>query len=200
MSRFAKWLLLVSVVMSALAAPARAAPAAPAAPLAPGNIITVDRLLDTPDPSKCRLRDAIIAANTNTAINGCPAGAPGMDTINFSLPVFCQVSTCAVLLTSALPTVSQDLTINGASRLVISGANLYQIFNFGSVVVNLLNLSVVAGTGIYGGGITMNGTTLTLNNVRVQDNHASYGSGVYQPSGTLYVFNSRFIANAAETY
>ena len=44
----------------------------------------------------------------------------------------------------------------------------------------------------------MNGTNLTLNNVRVQGNHAYSGSGLYEQSGTLYVFNSRFIANTAE--
>ena len=71
MLRFATCLLLVSVVLSALAGPLKAAPLP-----APANIISVNRLADTPDPTKCRLRDAIIAANTNTIVNGCPAGAP----------------------------------------------------------------------------------------------------------------------------
>jgi hypothetical protein len=193
MLRLARYLLLISVVLSVPASPAKAEA------LAPDNIITVTSLHDTADPGKCRLRDAILAANSNTAVGDCTAGAPGMDTINFNLAFLCPVGGCALPLTSALPSVTQDLTINGADRVAISGANLYPVFSFDAVVVNLLNLAVVNAQGNFGGGITMNGTTLTLNNVRIEGNHAHAGSGLYQPGGTLYVFNSRFIANVAET-
>jgi len=191
MLRFAKCLLLVSVVLSMPAGPSRAAA------LAPANIIIVNRLADTVSPTQCRLRDAILAANTNAAVNGCAAGAPGMDTINFSLSAFCRLIQCTAVLTSPLPTVSQDVTINGQYNVEISGDGLYPVFNFGSVVVNLSDLAVVNALGNFGGGITMNGTTLTLNHIRFEGNHAHSGSGLYEPSGTLYVFNSHFIANAA---
>lgn len=164
---------------------------------APANTITVNSLLDTVDSGKCRLRDAITAANTNTLVNGCQAGTLGMDTINFSLGVICHVIQCTLLLAGALPAVSQDLTINGGG-VQISGQNLYVVFNLGGVVVNLSNLIVANGKGNFGGGIIMSGTTLTLNNVWVSGNHAHSGSGIYQPSGTLYAFNSRFLGNIAE--
>src|SRR5258708_7307677 len=44
----------------------------------------------------------------------------------------------------------------------------------------------------------MSGTTLTLNNVRVAGNHAHSGSGLFESSGTLSVFNSQFLGNIAE--
>lgn len=166
---------------------------------APANTITVNSLLDTADPGKCRLRDAITAANLNTPVNGCQVGTLGMDTINFSLSIGCQFIQCTLLLAGALPAVSQDLTINGSPYGVqISGQNLYVVFDLGGVVVNFSNLIVANGNGNFGGGIIMNGTTLTLNNVWVSGNHAHSGSGIYEPSGTLYAFNSRFLGNIAE--
>ena len=36
--------------------------------------IPVTTLTDGPAPGACTLRDAITAANTDTAMNGCPAG------------------------------------------------------------------------------------------------------------------------------
>ena len=44
--------------------------------------ITVNSLADPGAPGICTLRDAITAANTMTATNGCAAGS-GNDTINF---------------------------------------------------------------------------------------------------------------------
>jgi predicted outer membrane repeat protein len=170
-------------------------------PVAHANTITVNSLLDTPDPGKCRLRDAITAANTNTAIGGCPAGALGLDTINFSLLPACRLVQCSIPLAGPLPAVSQDLTINGSPYgVLISGENLYVVFDLGAVVVNLSNLTVANAKGDFGGGIIMDGTTLTLSNVRISGSHAESGSGIYQPSGTLYVFNSSFLGNAAEKY
>jgi predicted outer membrane repeat protein len=169
------------------------------APVAHANTITVNSLLDTPDPGKCRLRDAIIAANTNTAVDGCSAGAPGMDIINFSLLATCRLVQCSLLLASPLPAVSQDVTINGSPYgVLISGENLHVVFDLSGVVVNISNLTVANGNGDFGGGIIMDGTTLTLSNVRISGNHAVSGSGIYQPSGTLHVFNSSFLGNATE--
>ena len=190
MPHIAKCLLIAHIILGTLAGPAQAAP------LAPANSITVNSLLDTAALGKCRLRDAIIAANTNSPVNGCPAGAPGMDTIGFSL-FFCPISGCVVQLASTLPLVTQDLTISGRD-IHISGENQFPVFTLSSVVVNLSNLRVVKGKGTLGAGIIMDGTTLTLNNVRVSENVADSGSGIYLPTGTLYAFNSSFVGNLAD--
>jgi hypothetical protein len=59
--------------------------------------ITVNSLADPGKPGICALRDAITAANTMTATNGCSAGN-GNDTIKFSV-------TGTILLASTLPEV-----------------------------------------------------------------------------------------------
>jgi len=71
----------------------------------------------------CILREAITAANTNTAsglVPGeCAAGdTSGSDTINFSV-------TGTITLATALPAISSPMTISGPglSQLTISGNN-----------------------------------------------------------------------------
>ena len=79
--------------------------------------ITVDSLADTGAPGICVLRDAITAANTMTATNGCVAGT-GHDTIDFSV-------TGTIFLGSTLPEVTDSLLaiIGPASPgIIIDGA------------------------------------------------------------------------------
>ena len=167
--------------------------------------ITVTSKLDTADPGRCRLRDAIIAANTNTATGDCPAGGAGLDTIGFSLGLQCNVTPCTITLTSALPTVTEDLTLNG-SNTVINGANSFRVFNLGAVNVNISNLSIANGNvSTNGGAINMSdaastaGTTLTLNHVFFSNNHANFGGAIYEPRGTLTIISSNFSGNTAGT-
>jgi hypothetical protein len=167
--------------------------------------ITVTSKLDTPDPGQCRLRDAIIAANTNTATGDCPAGTAGMDTIGFSLGLQCNLVPCTITLTSALPTVTEDLTING-NATIISGAHAFRVFDLGTVTVNMSNLTIANGNASdFGGAINMSdamstaGTTLTLVNVFFSGNHADFGGAIYEPRGTLTIVNSNFSGNTAGT-
>ena len=84
--------------------------------------ITVNSVLDTAaDDGVCTLREAIIAANTNTAsgvtAGECTAGAAGADTIAFNIG---GSGVRTIALTSILPVVSEPLTIDGYSQ---TGAN-----------------------------------------------------------------------------
>jgi predicted outer membrane repeat protein len=161
--------------------------------------ITVTSKLDTPDPGKCRLRDAIIAANTNTATGDCPAGTAGMDTIGFSLGLQCNLVPCTITLTSALPTVTENLTING-NGTTINGANSFRVFDLGAVTVNMSNLKIadanVAGSS-FGGAISMSDGTLTLTSIFFSNNRAISGGAIYEANGTLTVINSNFSGNIA---
>ncbi len=177
--------------------------AALTASLVQAAAITVTSKLDTPDPGNCTLRDAITAANTNTATGDCPAGSPGMDTIGFSLGLQCSLVPCTIPLTSALPTVTEDLTFNG-SNTVISGEHAFRVFDLGAVTVNMSNMRISNGNSAdFGGAINMSdaiaasGTTLTLNNVFFSGNHAVFGGAIYQPRGTLTITNSNFSGNTA---
>ena len=164
-----------------------------AAPDVEAATITVNTYSDGPaSPTKCRLRDAIIAANTNATPAGtnCAAGTLGLDTITFHVTEFCAISGCVIGLTSALPTVTQDLTIVGNS-VAISGNHAYRVFDLGNAVVNLSNLKVVNGAAS-SGGIRASVTALTLNNVVVSGNS---GPGLSQTFGSLAIYNSSFVAN-----
>lgn len=89
------------------------AAAAPAAAMF--ATITVDDTSGGTGGPGCKLRDAITAANTNTATGGCPAGTSGADTI--VLP-----NNATITLTevdnfrggaNGLPAITEDLTIQG---------------------------------------------------------------------------------------
>jgi predicted outer membrane repeat protein len=155
--------------------------------------ITVTSKLDTADPGHCRLRDAIAAANSNAAVGDCPTGAAGLDTIGFSLGLQCNLTPCTITLTSALPTVTENLTING-NGTTINGANAFRVFDLGAVTVSMSNLRIananVSGVS-FGGAIAMSDGTLTLTNVFFSNNRAISGGAIYEAQGTLTVVNSK---------
>jgi predicted outer membrane repeat protein len=155
--------------------------------------ITVTSKLDTADPGHCRLRDAI------TAVGDCPAGTAGLDTIGFSLGLQCNLIPCTITLTNALPTVTENLTING-NATTIDGANAFRVFDLDAVIVNMSNLKIananVSGSS-FGGAILMSDGTLTLTNVFFSNNRAISGGAIYEVKGTLNVVNSNFSGNIA---
>ncbi len=184
-------ILILGVYTVFSASPARAA------------VITITSKLDTADPGRCRLRDAITASNTNTATGDCPAGEPGMDTIGFDLGDQCSLIPCTITLTNTFPTVTEDLIIDG-NNTILDGANTFRVFDLGAVTVNISDLSIKNGnTAGLGGAINMSGdisttgTTLTLSNVFFSNNHADFGGAIYFPRGTLTIINSNFSGNTA---
>src|SRR6266699_3278138 len=76
-----------------------------------GNTITVNSTADVAisNDGLCTLREAITAANTNTAsgvtAGECAAGGSGSDTITFTI-------TGTINLASALPDIASDMAIN----------------------------------------------------------------------------------------
>jgi CSLREA domain-containing protein len=157
--------------------------------------ITVNSLADPGAPGICTLRDAITAANTMTATNGCNPGS-GNDTINFSPRM-----TGTISLVSTLPDVTDSLlTISGpASRnITISGGGtflgLQAMEVAGGATLNLNNLSIANGfTFLNGAGID-NAGTLTVANSVFSGNSAVFGGGIFN-SGVLTVTNSTFSGN-----
>ena len=68
-----------------------------------GNTATIADLISTPGGSGISLREAITAANNDI----------GADTIDFAIP---GLGPKTILLSSALPTISDDLTIDGSTQ------------------------------------------------------------------------------------
>jgi hypothetical protein len=181
---------------------------ASAAPLT----FTVDSNGDQPDQTidgtcatavaTCTLRAAIQEANANS---------PDADTINFAGGVTGQI-----LLTSALPAISDPLTINGPGpdQLAIDGANTYRVLETQSPTTASVSgltirhgLAPVSGGGAVAGGILAGGT-VTLDHVVVTDNSATVtgalgdnvgatGGGIVSGGGTLTLTHSTVANNQA---
>ena len=139
------------------------------------------------------LRQAIIDANANA----------GADTINFAAGV-----TGTITLRSALPQITQNLTINGpgAGVLTVSGNHLYRVFQIASgLTVSISGLTISNGSSPGGSGIFNDNGNLTVTNCTFSGNQAalSGGGGIFNngfPSGALLtVTNCTFSGNSGTT-
>ncbi len=160
---------------------------------------------------QCTLRDAIKAANTNMASNGCTTAGSGPDTIRFQLP-----NPSTITLGSALDQITEDVNIQGpgASQLTVSGASNYRVFDIASgktvsisgLTVENGSVSTAGGCPGSGAGIRNEGGTLTLDGVVVTGNQATgtdsamvacaNGAGIYT-YGVLVLRRSTVIDNHA---
>jgi len=181
--------------------------------------ITVNSLADPGAPGICVLRDAITAANTETAVNGCPAGS-GDDTIVFSvigtislrttLPAIVNTLTLQgpsanppAITISGVDTTQVTVVNNGAildlSYLTIEGAAFNGIFNEGTLTVTnstIADNGFAVLFGVVNGGIFNEGT-LTVTNSTFSGNRAFVGGGIDNESGAVMVTNSNFTSNEA---
>src|SRR5687767_2794880 len=93
------------------------------------STITVTSLADNLDADgQVTLREAIVAANSNTSVDGSTAGS-GADEILFSSPLFTQGPGTITLGLGELQ-ITDDLTITGpgADLLTINGNNASRVF------------------------------------------------------------------------
>ena len=179
--------------MGALAASVGVLATLAAAPVLAGTVISVTDVADLVNSTNgtCSLREAIIAANTDTAsgpyAGECPAGS-GADTI-----VFPYAHTWA--LTSPLPNIGSSLTIDGANHTTITapgGGGIVRIAT-GTVVFRHIVLTGAGSTAIYNDS----GATLTLSDVDVTGNTGD--SAIFNAGGTLTISGSRLTTNNAGT-
>ena len=143
----------------------------------------------------CSLADAIAAANTDAAANGCPAGG-GADTITLSADI---------ALEAALPHITSDITIEGAG-FTISGNGKYRIFYIDGAAAAVNELTMTKGladkidiegqTYAAGGAVVNKRGRLTLARSVIRGNAADLGGGLYN-EGLLTITDSVFRGNAA---
>lgn len=144
----------------------------------------------------CSLREAILAANTDTQVDSCPAGS-GDDTIYLPAGLFNLTLTGPVEddgLTGDLD-IKSSLTIYGAgiTQTMIDGDDSDRVFHISSgATVNIHNLTIQGGKTPLGpvegrgGGILNVDGILTLNRVKIFSNEADWtGGGVDNTYGTL---------------
>jgi CSLREA domain-containing protein len=151
---------------------------------AAANTITVNSAANTTaDDGFCTLREAIIAANTNTASGAmpgeCAAGAAGTDTIVFAIP---GAGVHTIQPAPALPMATEPVIINGYSQ---PGASVNTLA-VGNNAVLLIEIDGINAGNISGGLLAIGGDStvkgLVLN--RAQGS-GSYGLDVEGTGNTV---------------
>jgi RHS repeat-associated protein/CSLREA domain-containing protein len=168
-----------------------------------GSTITVNTFTDELNTDgDCSLREAVRAANLNSAVDACPAGsASSPDTIllsagTYTLTVSGSGDTAGDIdLTSSMTFVGA-----GISQTVISGGSSFanRIFEVFTATVQIDALTIQNGNvSAQGGGLYIGaGGVVTLTNSAVYSNTAigSSGGGLYN-KGALALVNSTVISN-----
>ncbi|MGL5831134.1 MAG: beta strand repeat-containing protein, partial [Candidatus Altimarinota bacterium] len=149
------------------------------ASVAQAATITVNALSDNASGGNCELRDAINAANGDTAVDACTAGS-GSDTIVFS-------GAGTITLTSDLPNITAALALDGDNDIILDGANLYRIFNvnIGANIFALDDLDLINGAAASGACMFMfNGATVNITNTTFDNcNATDDGGAIYGLDG-----------------
>ncbi|MBI3170637.1 MAG: sortase [Chloroflexi bacterium] len=170
-------ILSVAAVLALTFSTLGTAPARAAGIVVNGN--ADDTLANLALNSTCDLREAITAANTDSAVGQCPAGS-GADTITFA------ANYTITLVGSQLPAVTGVVTItgNGASNTIVQASTCDPTVGFGGGCGINYRVFEVTSTG-----------NLTLNDISVKHGQPSFsnGSGIYN-AGTLTV-NAGYIAD-----
>ena len=157
------------------------------------------------DDGNCTLREAIIAANTDTPVDQCPADGLSPDVV--TLPPGTYVLTVpGVMEDGALRgdlDISDTLVIVGAGsdRTIIDAGGIDRVLDIhpgaGSVAISgvtIFNGNVITGGG---GGVYAGDTHLVLTNVVVSSNTASAGAGVYVYQGSASLIGGQITGNTA---
>ena len=130
----------------------------------------------------CTLREAIIAANTDTAVDACLAGS-GADIV--MVPPDTYTLTLVGAGEDAAATGDLDLTasvelLGSPAGAIVDGNGADRVLDIdpahtGGVVVTVTNITVRNGGGVTQGGGIRNAGTLTLTSSRVSSSTASGG-------------------------
>ena len=175
---------------------------------AAGTTITVNTTSDAENSSDglCTLREAINAANSNTA-SGATAGECAAGSASDSDTISLTGLTGTITLGSALPAVTSEMSITGPgqSQLTISGNNSFRVFNLtlSSGLVSFSGLTIANGRANMdvGGGIyNQSSADVNVTECTIANNFAVLGGGIANSSsGTFTVTNSTIRNNSAGT-
>ncbi|HQW76551.1 MAG TPA: CSLREA domain-containing protein [Dokdonella sp.] len=156
---------------------------------------------------QCSLREAITAANLDTAFNGCAAGS-GADIVVLAAGEY-RIDRAGAgedANSTGDLDVRSSLTIQGAGADVtrIRGDRNDRVFDLAMpgagqpVAVTITGVTIRNGDGIFGGAIlAAAGASLVVSGCSIVNNTAAQGAGIAS-DGSLEVVNSAFHANAAD--
>jgi CSLREA domain-containing protein len=153
---------------------------------------------------KCSLREAIIAVNTQAAVDTCDgAGSTRIDlpagTYLLSLDAPSPVEDTPSIFDLD---VSHDLTIIGAGEqaTIIDANNLDRVLEVITGTVTLRDLTLQNGSSSHSGGAISNHGVLWLKNVILTHNFAAHDGGAVQNYGTMYLESSSVSSNQSLVY
>ncbi|MBK7177693.1 MAG: DUF11 domain-containing protein [Chloroflexi bacterium] len=192
---------------------------------APETLISVTTALDELDANGlCSLREAIQAANTDTAVDACAAGSGENDVISIPAGHYLLTLADPVGVVEENGNATGDLDIlhsvalvgAGSAQTIIDGNGIDRVFHqpgaatqvaVSDVTVQGGDLGVGTSVNYSGGGFSLiSGCALTLTNVLVTQNQASPGQpllssggggGIYNNGGQLTLQNATVSGNIA---
>ncbi len=147
----------------------------------------------------CTLGEAVQAANTNSAVDGCTAGSGG-DVIRLPAGTYSLTQPTAAASYTALPNVSSEITItplalSPTTTIEASGPfRIFRVMSAGSLIV--ANITLIGGEAATGGSL-MNSGQLFLFNAVVKTATASGNGGAIYNQGWLQIDSSTLQDNSA---
>jgi hypothetical protein len=149
----------------------------------------VEAALITVDETSCRLADAIVAANTDTAAGGCNAG--------FGEDFLLLESNVTLARGTGLPEVRSAITIQAGQGTIIRGGNASCFYTSEEANLMLAGVTVRNCYSLYGAALHNLGTA-TLDAVTIRDNVAYAGGGLWN-EGTMTIVGSSIVGNRAHS-
>jgi CSLREA domain-containing protein len=165
--------------------------------------------------SGCSLREAVVAANTNAAVGGCPAGDAETTVDRINVPAGTYTLSIAPSGETAATTdaaVTGDLDITGSLNIVGAGARstivdaggIARVFHIVSGTVGIADLTIQNGNqqgapGGDGGGLYIRVSTVQLFEVTITGNTVQCdGGAIYNIRGSaLAIVGSTISGNSA---
>ena len=188
--RYLAILMLLAALAIEPAAPGRAA----------GPIVVTTAADSLAVDGTCSLREAIIAVNTQSAVDTCD----GKGNTVISLPAGAYV----LSLQAPRPAedtsgifdldISHDMTIVGAGEqaTIVDANKLDRVLEVVSGVVALSDLTLQGGDGQFGGAIRNRGT-MSIRNVILTHNFASADGGAVENDGVMHLDSASVTANSS---
>ena len=174
----------------------------------------------------CSITEAIVAANTDAAVDSCPAGDSGNDTIELSVNIvlteqYENIDTGSPTDSgrTGTPGITSIITIDGMGHTLerdnslacnedsVSDATEFRLMRVspsGELYLQDITLKygcVNADTSLfkfYGGSILNDNGILEITRSKISENQAKFGGGVYN-TGDMEIRDSDFSSNYAET-
>jgi len=170
-----------------------------------GTIIQVDTLAgedNGKNDGKCSLPEALLAANTNEAIDSCPAGGgASADTITITIPGKIKIAKTL--------NIDSDVILQGNEQgTIIDGSNTFGAVHLEFDNISLSNLEFinvphnsVIDISSYNGGDDQNVNEIYLKNLYIHDNDATaidYNKFIGEGDKVVHLQDSKIINNHGE--